>query len=71
MSTLVLERGQEWAADPQKAVFGSRLNYSEKMFWFRDYADWPMVLPFPMTPYAARRDGPPVRHCGRGGFRVQ
>jgi cholesterol oxidase len=52
VDTLVLERGQEWATDPQKAVFGSQLNYSEKMFWFRNYADWPMVLPFPMTPYA-------------------
>ena len=52
VDTLVLERGQEWATDPQKAVFGSQLNYNQNMFWFRNYADWPMVLPFPMTPYA-------------------
>ncbi|MFD0690536.1 GMC oxidoreductase [Actinomadura fibrosa] len=52
VDTLVLERGQEWPTDPHKAVFGSQLNYSEKMFWFRTYADWPVVLPFPMVPYA-------------------
>nr|WP_160330183.1 GMC oxidoreductase [Streptomyces roseifaciens] len=52
VDTLVLERGREWTTDPHRAVFGSQLDYSRKMFWFRPIAHWPLVLPFPMGPYA-------------------
>jgi cholesterol oxidase len=50
VDTLVLERGRQWPVSTTQAVFGSQDNISNKMFWYRGTADWPLVPPAPMTP---------------------
>jgi cholesterol oxidase len=52
VDTLILERGQQWATDPKKQIFGNQFDISNKMFWNRLAADWPAVPPAPMLPGA-------------------
>jgi cholesterol oxidase len=50
VDTLILERGKEWPLSDTQAVFGSSDRTDNRMFWFRNIANWPAVWPVPMVP---------------------
>lgn len=49
VDTVVLERGREWPTSPDRSVFGSAHGITDTMFWFRDSACWPAMLPVPIA----------------------